>query len=182
MQETASAQLRYLHHAPRKARLLADTIRGLTVNEAEAQLLLSARRAKTPLLKLLRSASANAKQMLKKEPGELFVKEIRVDIGPRSKRWTPRARGAVNLIEKKMSHITIVLGVSASPKVSRFVFPVKPKKKKEEHAHHHKHEKEKEESGETAAPRGDQKTKKEEPKQKGEHKGFLTRTFRRKAV
>ncbi len=179
---TASAQLKYLHHAPRKARLLADVIRGLPVNEAEAHLSLSARRAKTPLLKLLRSASANAKQMLKKEPGELFVKEIRVDTGPRAKRWTPRARGAVNLIEKKMSHVTIVLGVLESPKAPRFVFPVKPKKKKEEHAHHHKHEKEKGESTGEAAPRGDQKTKKEEPKHGGEHKGFLARTFRRKAV
>lgn len=186
MKETAIAKLKYLHSTPRKTRAVADLIRGLSVNEAEAQLSLTARRAGVPLRKLLRSAVANAKQTLKKEPAELYVKEIRVDMGPRLKRWTPRARGAVNLIEKKMSHVTLVLGVAAQPLVPRFVFPEKPKKKKKDvHERTRAHETREKEKGKPAgeAPRGEEKKKaKEEPWRGGKRKGFLGRMFRRKAV
>ncbi|MFH1161863.1 MAG: 50S ribosomal protein L22 [Candidatus Jorgensenbacteria bacterium] len=185
MPETTTAKLKYLHITPRKTRAVADLIRGLSVNEAEAQLSLTARRAGVPLLKLLRSAVANAKQVLKKEPAELFVKEIRVDLGPRFKRWNPRARGAVNLVEKKMSHVTVVLGVMEHPRPARFVFPEKPKKekkeKKEKRGHKHEHEAKEKPAGE--APRGEEKKKaKEEPWRGGGRKGFLGRLFRRKAV
>ena len=56
-----TAQLNYVHIAPRKMRLLANTLRGLTIGEAEAQLMMSPLRSSDPLLKLLRSAIANAK-------------------------------------------------------------------------------------------------------------------------
>ncbi|MFH1192891.1 MAG: 50S ribosomal protein L22 [Candidatus Jorgensenbacteria bacterium] len=185
MPETSTAKLKYLHSTPRKTRAVADLIRGLSVNEAEAQLALTARRAGFPLRKLLHSAVANAKQTLKKEPAELYVKEIRVDMGPRLKRWTPRARGAVNLIEKKMSHVTLVLGVAAQPSAPRFVFPEKSKKKKDvhKHAHAHTHEAQEKEKPASETPHGEEKKKgKEEPWRGGERKGFLGRLFRRKAV
>lgn len=182
MANTTTAKLKYLHIAPRKTRATADMIRGLSLNEAEAQLSLSARRASVPLLKLLRSAAANAKQVLKKEPAELYIKEIRVDGGPFSKRWMPRARGAVSPIEKKTSHVTVVLGVMETPKVPRFTFPEKPKKKKEEHAHKHKHEEKEKEGAAEGAAHEEKHVKKEEPKRRGERKGFLGRVFRRKAV
>lgn len=128
MRTTVTAKLKYLHIPPRKVRFIVDVIRGLSVNEAEAQLYVAPRRPAVPVLKLLRSAIANGKQVLKKEPSHLFIKEIRVDQGPRTKRYTPRARGSASLIEKKMSHVTIVLGILEKEKDVRYTFRPKPKK------------------------------------------------------
>lgn len=149
--------------------------------EAEAQLLLYPQRAAMPLLKLLRSAAANAKTLMKKETDALFIKEIRVDQGPKSARWMPRARGAMSPIERKTSHVTIVLGVAESSKPSRFTFarpkkrgPETPKKGKP-HAHKKdKHEAGKDESKEKIRESG---APREEAK-----RGFVQRLFRRKAV
>lgn len=128
MRTTVTAILKYLHIPPRKVRFIADVIRGMSVNEAEAQLYVAPRRPAVPMLKLLRSAIANGKQVLKAEPSQLFIKEIRVDQGPRTKRYTPRARGSASLIEKKMSHVTIVLGIMEKEKTARYTFRPKPKK------------------------------------------------------
>ena len=87
-----TAQLRYLRIAPRKVRSVADLIRGLPVQDAEAQLMVQRRRPAKPLLKLLRSAVANAKNN-KQNADHLFISEIRVDQGPMLKRMLPRARG-----------------------------------------------------------------------------------------
>ncbi len=132
MTQTTRVLLRYLHIAPRKTRLVADVIRGMSVNNAEAQLMLSSRRPSVALLKLLRSGVASAKQNLNANVDTLFVKEIRVDGGPMIKRWTPRARGSAAQIQKKMSHITLVLGVSQTPTKSRFTILEKPKKEKKD--------------------------------------------------
>lgn len=176
----ATAKLRYLHIAPRKTRAVADVIRGLSVPEAEAQLLLMPRRAATPLLKLIRSASANARTTMKLEPEALFIKEIRVDQGPKSTRWMPRARGAMSPIERKTSHVSVLLGMLTEPKKSRFVIrgPVKKKDeekkkkkaKQEMHEHDHPHR-----------PEGAAHEEKEGEKVE-KKKGFAQRIFRRKAV
>ena len=83
MAQNLTATLKYLKIAPRKTRLLASVVRGLPVDEAEAQLLFSSRRAHEPLLKLLRSAIANAKHNYHLDKNTLYIKEIRVDEGPR---------------------------------------------------------------------------------------------------
>lgn len=104
----ATAQLRYLHMAPRKVRLVATTIQGLSVNEAEAQLTIRHKRASGPLLKLLRSAKANAKNKnLSAE--KLVVSSIRVDGGPMYKRSLPRAMGRATPIQKKTCHVMVIL-------------------------------------------------------------------------
>ena len=126
-----TAKLRYLRIAPRKTRALADTLKGLSINNAQAQLVISPRRAAKSLLKLLNSAAANAKHNAKMDLNNLFVREIRVDQGPKSKRFTPRARGSASPIEKKTSHVTLVLGVSKEPKESRYTFQEKTKKTKD---------------------------------------------------
>lgn len=172
--KTATATLKYLKIAPRKTRLLADVIRGLSVNEAQAQLTLSPRRASQPLLKLLRSAAANAKQIHKADDGQLYIKEIMVDQGPRFKRWMPRARGSVSLIEKKTSHVRLVLGLRPESQAPRFVFPLKPAKKTKK-------------AKSAKAPAKDFDGKKEKPvfEKAGKErvgKGFLKRIFRRKSV
>ncbi len=174
-----TAQLRYLKISPRKTRFVADTIRGLSVNEAESQLLLSPRRPAHALLKLLRSAAANAHNNFKIEPEKLFVKEIRVDQGPKTGRWTPRARGSASLIERKTSHVTIILGAAAAMKPNRYTILPKPKKestedKKKRWAAEAKSKHEGDESKHKApAPKDSQ------PKTPG---GFMKRVFRRKSI
>lgn len=135
------AQLRYLRIAPRKVRSVGQLLTGLPVNEAEAQLLVQRRRASRPLLKLLRSAVANAKNNRRMNPEKLFVESLRVDNGPMLKRILPRARGSATPIHKIMSHVTITLAENENLKAPRFtiVIPKKtrlapeerPKKKKE---------------------------------------------------
>lgn len=123
------AQLNYLRIAPRKVRLVADLIKGLPVNEAEAQLLLLRKRASRALLKLLRSAVANAKNNKKIAEDTLFVEDLRVDGGPMLKRYLPRARGRATPIQKKMSNVTIVLTEKTGLEPPRFKI-VRPKKVK----------------------------------------------------
>lgn len=125
--QTQTAKLSYLRIAPRKTRSVADLIRGLSANEAEAQLMIQRRRPAKALLKLLRSAVANAKNN-KLNAEHLFIKEIRVDGGPMIKRHLPRARGSASPIQKKMSHVTITLGVNEKLK-SKYTIVV-PKKTK----------------------------------------------------
>jgi large subunit ribosomal protein L22 len=125
-------KLNHLKIPPRKVRLLVDVIRGLPLQEAEAKLMLSPRRPKDALVKLLRSAAANAKNNHKLDPAKLFIKEIWVDQGPKTGHWTPRSRGSAALIEKKTSHVTLILGVLETAKVPRFTIEIKKKVKKEE--------------------------------------------------
>ena len=128
MEKEYTAKLSYLRMAPRKVRSVGDLIKGLPVNEAEAQLLVQTRRPSKPLLKLLRSAVANAKNNGLADLGHLYVVNVRVDGGPMLKRMLPRARGSASPIQKKMSHVLLVLGVNEKLK-SRFTI-VPPKKKK----------------------------------------------------
>ncbi len=95
--------------APRKVRVVADSIKGKSVKEAENTLKFLGRRPKFPLEKLLKSAVSNAKNNFNIESAKLFVKDIRVDTGPTLKRRLPRARGMATPINKRSSHVTIVL-------------------------------------------------------------------------
>ncbi len=103
------AKLNYLRISPRKVRLVADLIRGRRVSEAENRLSFTTKKATKPLGKLLNSAIANAEHNFDLNKDNLYISEIRVDQGPTLKRWRPRARGATNQIQKKTSHVTIVL-------------------------------------------------------------------------
>ncbi len=122
------ATLRYLRQAPRKVRSVGDLIKGMPVNEAEAQLMIQTRRPSKALLKLLRSAVANAKNSKTVDPQHLFVSGIHVDGGPMLKRILPRARGSASPIQKKMSHVTLTLGVNEALKPRFTIVP--PKKAK----------------------------------------------------
>jgi large subunit ribosomal protein L22 len=103
-----TAKLKHLRISPRKVRLVANLIKGLPVKEAEKQLIFLAKRASQPVLKLLKSAVANALQVNLSEKS-LYIKSIKVDVGPTLKRWRPRAMGRATPINKRTSHITIVL-------------------------------------------------------------------------
>lgn len=103
------AELNYLRIAPRKVRLVADLIRGKKVTEAKKILEFTTKKAAKPILKLLNSAISNAKHNFNLKEENLFISKILVNEGPRLKRPFPRARGRVDIIQKKMSHVTIVL-------------------------------------------------------------------------
>lgn len=103
-----TAKLKHLRISPRKVRLAANLIKDLPVKEAEKQLIFLAKKASQPVLKLLRSAVANALQANLSEKS-LYIKSIKVDAGPTLKRWRPRAMGRAAPINKRTSHITIVL-------------------------------------------------------------------------
>lgn len=106
------ASLKYLRTAPRKTRLLADLVRGMNAGRAKFTLRFSGKKAAEPILKLLNSALANAKNnsnLSDDDIKNLYIKKITVDEGPKLKRWKPVARGAAHTIHKKTSHINLVL-------------------------------------------------------------------------
>ena len=103
------AKARYVRTAPRKVRVVADQIRGLEVEQAIALLNFSPRGASVPVLKLLRSAAANAENNYDLDPEEMRITSISVDEGPTMRRYRPRARGRATRIEKRSSHINVAL-------------------------------------------------------------------------
>lgn len=110
--KVSSAKLSFYRQSPRKVRELANVIRGMRVVDAEAQLTHTPRRAGTVLLKLMQSAAANALDANKAlNRNDLVVEAITVDEGPTLKRYRPRAMGRASRINKRTSHISIVLGV-----------------------------------------------------------------------
>jgi large subunit ribosomal protein L22 len=104
------ASLKHTRTAPRKARLVADLIRGKNVNDAMNILAFTRKRVAEKLQKLLKSAIANAEENHKVlDVDDLFVKNILVDEGATWKRNMPRARGTATTILKRTSHITLIL-------------------------------------------------------------------------
>jgi len=102
------AFLKNYRQSPRKVRLVAGLIRGKGVEQAIVELDFLAKRAGLPLKKLLLSAVANAKQAgVEKE--NLFIKELRVDKGITMKRMMPAAMGSGHRINKRTSHLNILL-------------------------------------------------------------------------
>lgn len=104
-----SAKLRYLRIAPRKVRLVADLLRGKSVEEAQNILNFTQKRVALPILKLLKQGISNAKNNFQMEEKNLYISKVLVDEGPKLKRVRPRARGHADEIQKKTSHITLVL-------------------------------------------------------------------------
>lgn len=106
----ARAVARFVRVPPRKARLVADLIRGQDVNRALVQVQVAKRQAARVVEKVLRSAMANATQNHGvRDVDRLVVAQATVDEGPTGKRIQPRAMGRAYRIRKRTSHITIVL-------------------------------------------------------------------------
>ncbi len=110
-----TVKLRQLKITARKMRLAADLIRYKNAQEAEAILRFTPKKSALPLLKLLRSALAAAKNDHNMETGDLLVAKIAVDDGPMQKRVYPRSRGRADRIEKRTSHITLTLDRKETP-------------------------------------------------------------------
>ena len=103
------AQAKYVRMSPRKARLVAEHIRGRSVPEARAVLAFTSREAAGVLQKVLQSAVSNAEANHGIAEDRLYVKTTYVDGGPVMKRWRARARGRVARIRKRTCHITVTL-------------------------------------------------------------------------
>ena len=105
----ARANLNYLRISPRKVGGVCDLIRGKSVAEASAILMNTPKSACEPLLKLLKSAAANAENNHQMDPDSLYVAETYANPGPIIKRIRPRAQGRAFRINKRTSHVTIVV-------------------------------------------------------------------------
>jgi ribosomal protein L22 len=104
-----NARARFVRVAPRKARLIADQVRGLPLADAQTLLRFSPRSAAQDIAKLINSAAANAENNHDLIADELVVKDISVDEGPTLKRYRPRALGRATRINKRTSHIKVAL-------------------------------------------------------------------------
>lgn len=106
---SAKAIVKTVRSAPRKARLVADLIRGKQVGEAIAILALTPRGASPIITKVLNSAIANAEHNYDLDINKLVVSDIQVNEGPTLKRFRPRAMGRASQINKRTSHISVVV-------------------------------------------------------------------------
>ena len=109
----STASLKNYRQAPRKVRLVADLVRGKSVERALAQLSMLPKRASEPMAKLIKSAAANAKDI---GPEDLYISAIQVNGGIVFKRSMPRARGRASQILKRTSHVTLALSKKAPKK------------------------------------------------------------------
>jgi large subunit ribosomal protein L22 len=126
---TVQAIAKYVRISPRKARLVADNIRGRSVPEARTILAFTTRAAAIEVEKVMRSAVANAESnpALLWNGDDLVVAAVYIDEGPTLKRWRARARGRVARIRKRTCHITVK--VSQGPAAVTATAPAaKPKR------------------------------------------------------
>jgi large subunit ribosomal protein L22 len=107
------ATAKFVRVSPRKARLVADLVRGKSVPEARAILAFATRDAAVPVRKVLESAAANADNNHGMRSDELVLAHVTIDPGPTIKRYRPRAQGRATPIMKRTCHITI--GLAQSP-------------------------------------------------------------------
>jgi len=126
----ARAQARFVRVTPMKARRVVDLIRGLPASDAQAVLRFAPQDASVPVGKVLDSAIANATNNHNLDPASLVISEAYVDEGPTMKRFRPRAQGRAYRIDKRTSHITVILEVVA-PKQPVKAAKASSKKKKE---------------------------------------------------
>ena len=105
----AKAVAKFIRISPRKVRIVADNIKGQSVEKAIHLLTFTPKKAGRLLLKVVKSAVANAEQKPNVDVDQLIVSTVFVDGGPTLKRWRARAQGRAYRINKRTSHITVVL-------------------------------------------------------------------------
>jgi len=105
----ARAYAKHIRMTPRKVKIVCDLIRDKDITEAAAILMNTPRAASEPLIKLLKSAIANAQNNHEMNVDTLYVSEVFVSPGPTLKRVVPRARGRADRLLKRSSHITLAV-------------------------------------------------------------------------
>lgn len=108
------ASARYVRTSARKARLVADLVRGRSVADAQAILAYDTHAASVPVRKVLQSAIANADHNHGLDPRDLVLARVTIDEGPTIRRFRPRAMGRATPIDKRTCHITIGLAEQES--------------------------------------------------------------------
>lgn len=125
------ASLKYLRIAPRKVRLVVEMIKRLSLPKAEQQLKHNPKRASIDILKLLKSAQANAVHNYQLDPNDLFVSKVNVTDGPTLKRVMPRARGSAYIIRHRTCHVDLTIKpIEGKKSVSKTTNSSKEKVKK----------------------------------------------------
>ena len=117
------ARSRYIRRAPRKARLVADLVRGMRVVDALAQLEFSPKHAAVDVAKAIKSAAANAEHNHQLERDQLWLKQVLVDEGPTLKRIRPVSRGMAHQYFHRTCHITAI--VEDRPEPERVARPAR---------------------------------------------------------
>lgn len=107
---------KYIRISPRKVRLVVDLVRGKNAEEALTVLKFVSKKASLPVLKVIKTAVADAEHNFNLRKKDLMISEIRADEGPTLKRFQPRARGVAYEIKKRTTHISVVLETQ-KPKV-----------------------------------------------------------------
>jgi large subunit ribosomal protein L22 len=125
-EQEVRAVAKWVRMSPRKARLVAEHIRGRTVPEARTVLAFTPRAAAREIEKVLRSAVANAEANHNLVGDDLVVSAATVDEGPVLKRWRARARGRAVRIHKPTCHITVTLAQLEAPVQAEPPAPVEP--------------------------------------------------------
>lgn len=115
----AKATVKNLRISPKKARLVANLIKGMDARAAQDQLNFLNKRSALAILKLLNSAISNGENNFGLQRSNLFIKEIRVDGGITIKRWSQRAFGRAAMIRKKASHVKLVLDEKIPTQLSK---------------------------------------------------------------
>ena len=105
----ARATAKYVRISPRKVQIVCDLIRGKSVPQATAILMATPKAASEVLIKVLKSAAANAENNHQMDPEKLYVSETYANPGPIIKRMRPRAQGRAYRINKRTSHITVAV-------------------------------------------------------------------------
>lgn len=128
--EAASAKLSTSMVSPQRARLVADLVRGKRLEDANRTLLLEKVKSAKIILKLLRSAMANAQQKGQSDLDRLYVSELQINEGPRVKRFMPRAQGRADVRVGRTSHIILKLGERVAQKSAAAASSTKQAKQK----------------------------------------------------
>lgn len=126
-----TAQLNNLRLAPRKVRAVSNLIKGKSISDALNQLEAMTKRPSLPVIKLLKSALSNAENTYDMVKDNLYVKSIIVNEGVKLKRFKPKGFGRVSPIEKKTSHLKLILA-EKTPGLKRKVSDKKVKEEKQE--------------------------------------------------
>lgn len=104
-----TTEIKYIRISPRKLRLLADGLRGLSLQEALDRLQFIGKSAASPLFKSIKSAIANAQNNAKLDIEDLKIKTLEISGGSAFKRWRPVARGQAHSFRRRTSHIRLIL-------------------------------------------------------------------------
>ena len=178
-----SAKLNNLRIAPRKVRLVADSIRNCDVNSALINLSNLVKKSSSPVEKLLKSAIANAENNYGLDRNNLYVYDIQVGSGSTLKRWLPRAYGRATTILKKSSGISLVLEETIEGKNRKTKDQLdKERKTREEEQKKMQKEIVEERVSEVQKAATPSAAKIIEERKSSENKGWAKRIFRRKSA